>query len=192
MAHIVPHWNFRGMEGQEILVTVYTNCEELELTLNGESLGRCEIEKYGHGEWRVPYTPGRLEVVGYRGGKAVARHARETTGRPDRLRLTPDNGDDLRANGRDLALFTCECLDAEGRVVPDAAEFVRFSVEEPAVIVGTGSDHCDHNRVTLPERRMYMGKIRVAVKPARGQERLTLTAMSDGLGLAQITVELSQ
>ena len=106
--------------------------------------------------------------------------------------MTLDNGNDLTANGRDLALFTCECLDVEGRVVPDAAAFVRFSVEEPAVIVGTGSDHCDHNRVTLPERQMYMGKIRVAVKPRRGQERLTLTAMSDGLGLAQITVELPE
>ena len=190
--HIVPHWNFRGLEGQEILVTVYTNCEELELYLEGESLGRRAIERYGHGEWRVPYAPGRLEAVGYCGGKVVARHARETTGKADRLRMTLDNGNDLTANGRDLALFTCECLDVEGRVVPDAAAFVRFSVEEPAVIVGTGSDHCDHNRVTLPERQMYMGKIRVAVKPRRGQERLTLTAMSDGLGLAQITVELPE
>ena len=192
MVHIVPHWNFRGLEGQEIPVAVYTNCEELELLLCGESLGRRSIERYGHGEWRVPYMPGRLEAIGYRAGEAVARHVRQTTGRAERLRLTQDNGDDLTANGRDLALFTCECLDAEGRVVPDAAEFVRFSVEEPAVIVGTGSDHCDHNRVTLPERRMYMGKIRVAVKPRRGQERLTLTAISDGAGLAQITVDLSK
>ena len=192
MVHIVPHWNFRGMEGQNITVTVYTNCDELELMLNGESFGRRKIEKYGHGEWQVPYMPGRLEVVGYRDGAVAARHSRETTGRAERLRLTLDNGDDLTANGRDLALFTCDCLDAEGRVVPDAAPFVIFSCEEPAVIVGTGSDHCDHNRVTLPERRMYMGKIRIAVKPARGQERLTLTAMSDGMGLAQLTVELSQ
>jgi hypothetical protein len=89
-----------------------------------------------------------------------------------------------------MALFTCECLDAEGRAVPDAAPFVRFSVEEPALIVGTGSDHCDHHRVTLPERQMYMGKIRIAVMPARGQEKLTLTAMSDSCGLSQITVTL--
>ena len=53
MAHIVPHWNFKGLEGEEIPVTVYTNCEELELFLNGRSLGKKEIEKYGHGEWSV-------------------------------------------------------------------------------------------------------------------------------------------
>ena len=188
MVHIVSHWNFRGMEGQPLPITVYTNCEEVELLLNGESLGRQTVERYGHGEWSVPYTPGRLEAVGYRGGEAVARHTRETTGRAERLRLTLDN--DFVANGRDLALFTCECLDAEGRAVPDASEFVRFSAEEPATLIGTGSDHCDHNRVTLPERRMYMGKIRIAVKPARGQERMTLTAMSDACGLAQITVDI--
>ena len=60
MVHIVPHWNFKGMEGQEIPVTVYTNCDTLELFLNGESLGKKSIEKYGHGEWNVPYIPGAL------------------------------------------------------------------------------------------------------------------------------------
>lgn len=190
MAHIVPHWNFRGLEGQDIIVTVYTNCDELELFLNGESLGRKAIEQYGHGEWLVPYTPGELSVTGYRGGEAVAHHVRETTGRAERLRLTLDN--EFEANGTDIALFTCECLDAQGRAVPDAAELVKFTVGAPAVIVGTGSDHCDHNRVSLPERKMYMGKIRVAVRPAKGQTTLELTAMSDGCGVTRIVLEIPQ
>ena len=190
MAHIVPHWNFRGLEGQDIIVTVYTNCDELELFLNDESLGRKAIEQYGHGEWLVPYTPGELSVTGYRGGEAVARHVRETTGRAERLRLTLNN--EFEANGTDIALFTCECLDAQGRAVPDAAEFVKFTVGAPAVIVGTGSDHCDHNRVSLPERKMYMGKIRVAVRPAKGQTTLELTAMSEGCGVTRIVLEIPQ
>lgn len=177
MAHIVPHWNFKGLEGKEIPVTVYTNCEELELFLNGESLGKKAIEKYGHGEWNVPYAPGILTVVGYRDGKKVVTDERVTTGRPKKLRLTLEN--EYKANGRDIALFTCECLDSEGRVVPDAAEFFRFSVNSNAVIVGTGSDHCDHNRVGLCERKMYMGKISIAVKPEKGQKKLELLAQSD-------------
>ena len=100
-----------------------------------------------------------------------------TTGRPKKLRLTLEN--EYKANGRDIALFTCECLDSEGRVVPDAAEFVRFSVNSNAIIVGTGSDHCDHNRVGLCERKMYMGKISIAVKPEKGQKKLELLAQSD-------------
>ena len=177
IAHIVPHWNFEGLEGKDILVTVYTNCEELELFLNGESLGRKQIEKYGHGEWNVPYEPGVLEVKGYINGKLVATDKRVTTGKAVALKLTLDN--EFEANGRDIALFTCECVDAEGNAVPDASELVSFSVNSPAVIIGTGSDNCDHNNVANSERKMYMGKIRIAVKPAKDQKNIRLSAFSE-------------
>ena len=186
LAHIVPHWNFAGLEGETVNVTVYTNCNELELFLNGKSLGRKTIEKYGHGEWDVAYTPGELTVKGYIGGREVCSDTRITTGKPRQLRLIPEN--DFTANGRDIALFTCECLDADGNVVPDASEFVTFSAAAPAIIVGTGSDNCDHNSVTNTARKMYMGKIAVAVKPAKGQKELTLTAFSDNCQTASITV----
>lgn len=187
MAHIVPHWNFSGMEGQDILVTVYTNCDELELFLNGKSLGRKQIEKYGHGEWTVPYEAGTLEVKGYQGGKLAATDSRTTTGKAVRLKLTPCN--DFVANGEDVALFTCECLDSEGRIVPDAAEYVRFAVATPAKIIGTGSDNCDHNSVKNTDRKMYMGKILVGVKPARDQQAIELMATSDNCGCCTLTVE---
>lgn len=188
MAHIVPHWNFKGMEGCNIAVTVYTNCDELELFLNGKSLAKKQIEKYGHGEWSVPYEAGTLEVKGYRNGKLVAEDKRVTTGKPESLKLTLDN--EFEANGSDIALFTCECLDSLGNPVPDASEYVRFSAAAPAVIVGTGSDNCDHNNVTNAERKMYMGKIRVAVKPKKGQKTLELTAMSDNCGYKSVKIEL--
>ena len=177
MVHIVPHWNFKGLEGTEIPVTVYTNCEELELFLNGISLGRKQIEKYGHGEWSVKYAAGTLEVKGFNGGKEVCGDKRVTTGRPAALKLTKDN--DFTANGSDIALFTCECVDENGLTVPNAAEYVCFSVLEPAKIIATGSDNCDHNNVANTERKMYMGKIRIAIKLQKGQESLTLTAVSD-------------
>ena len=184
MAHIVPHWNFKGLEGTEIPVTVYTNCEELELFLNGSSLGRKQIEKYGHGEWNVKYAAGTLEVKGFNGGKEICGDKRITTGRPAALKLTQDN--EFTANGSDIALFTCECVDENGLVVPNAAEYVRFSVSSPAKIIATGSDNCDHANVANTERKMYMGKIRIAVKPQKGQESFTLTAISENCGLATI------
>ena len=95
------------------------------------------------------------------------------------------------ANGEDVALFTCQCLDADGNIVPDASEYVRFSVNAPAKIIGTGSDHCDHTNVTLPERKMYMGKIRIAVKPGRGQKMLTLTAIGEHCGYARLQTTLT-
>jgi beta-galactosidase len=188
MAHIVPHWNFRGLEGENIIVTVYTNCDELELFLNGSSLGRKAVEKYGHGEWNVPYEAGTLSVIGYRDGKQVCEDTRRTTGKAVSLRLSKDI--DFEANGRDIALFTCECLDENGCVVPDAAEVVQFSVNEPARVIATGSDHCDHVRISSNIRKMYMGKIRVAVKPAKGQNKVVLTAIGDTCGVARLTVDL--
>ena len=113
---------------------------------------------------------------------------RETTGKAVSLKLTLDN--EFEANGRDMALFTCECLDEKGRVVPDASEFVRFSVGTPAVIVGTGSDHCDHNNVANSDRKMYMGKIRIGVKPAKDQKELVLTAFSENCGITRIKIKL--
>ncbi len=189
MVYIVPHWNFEGLEGKEILVTVYTNCEELELFLNGKSLGKKTIEKYGHGEWNVPYTAGILSVKGYRNNIVVAEHERITTGKAKALKLTLNN--EFEANGKDIALFTCECVDKDGNIVPDAAEYVKFSVNAPAKIIGTGSDNCDHNNVANKERKMYMGKILIAVKPAKGQKKITLTAMSDNCGVTVNTIELT-
>ncbi len=188
MVHIVPHWNFKGLEGEEVLVTVYTNCDELELFLNGKSCGRKQIEKYGHGEWNVPYEAGELEVFGYRNGKIVTEDKRTTTGNAVSLRLTLCN--EFEANGRDLALFTCECLDENGNVVPDASEYVNFSVNAPAKIIGTGSDNCDHNNVANNERKMFMGKILVAVKPVKDQKTIKLTAMSVNCGVTSAKITL--
>ncbi len=188
MVHIVPHWSFHGLEGEEIFVPVYTNCEELELFLNGKSLGRQKIEKYGHGKWNVPFTAGTLSVKGYINGNQVAYQEKQTADKPHRLKLTLLN--DFKANGEDLALFNCECADSEGRTVPNACETVSFSVSRPAKIVGTGSDTCDHTPVTSDTRKMYMGKIAVAVKPQEGQTEFTLTAQSDNCGICKLKITL--
>lgn len=205
LVHIVPHWNYKGLNGCEIFVPVYTNCDELELFLNGDSLGRKQIEKYSWGEWRVPYRSGELVCVGYKDGKKVCEDRKITTGKPVAFKITPMNK--FEANGRDVALFTVECVDENGNTVPDASELVDFSVstecytpkvngefdkvlpEGKAYIVGTGSDNTDHNNVKNTKRQMYMGKITVAVKPAKNQKQLTLTAHSKNIGFGRIVVE---
>lgn len=187
MVHILPHWNFKGLEGSEIKVTVYTNCDELELFLNGKSLGRKEIEKYGRGEWDVVYIPGTLSVKGYRDGKLAAEDERVTTKSPVRLSLRLEN--EFKANGEDIALFTCECLDQDGRVVPDASEYVKFFTSNmKAKVIGTGSDNCDHAKVTNSERKMYMGKITIGVIADDGVEEFSLFAQSDSLGYCKLDV----
>jgi beta-galactosidase len=189
MVHIVPHWNLQGLEGEEFLVTVYTNCDELEMYLNGESLGVQQIEKYGHGEWEVAYEAGELEVRAYEGDRIVARDVRVTSKKPHRLDLKLDTTD-VQANGEDIAIFTCRVLDEDGNEVYDATPTVTFSTNSLGRIYATGSDITDHTSIFLPTRRMRAGRITVAVKLGTTEGMLKLYAESDGLEAGVITVQI--
>jgi beta-galactosidase len=188
MIHLLPHWNFRGREGEPIRVWAYTNCPEAELFLNGVSLGRKTIERFGHGEWWVPYTPGTLRAVGYLAGAAAAAESATTTGEPVALRLALENAGDLHANGRDLAVVTCFTVDAEGRLVPDASPLVTFHTNKLAAIAGTGSDVFDHLPPHLPERRMRAGLCAAAVR-CLAPGNVCVYATSPGLAAARLEFE---
>ncbi len=189
--HLLPHWNHAGKEGCAIEVWAYTNCEQLELFLNGESLGRQSITYPGHGVWWVDYAPGTLCVVGYQNGREVCRDERISTGRPTALRLSLMNGEDLHANGRDLAVFTCTAVDACGVEVPDASTLVRFHCNALGAIVGTGSSPSDHTPVCCPQRQMFAGVITVGVKLGTKGGKLSLCAESDTLQRAYIEVTIT-
>ena len=189
MVHLLPHWNFKGLEGNEITVFAYTNVEELELFLNGESLGRRSVEKYGHGEWKVSYTPGKLEVVAYKNGKEVARDTRITSGKAHRLVLTQDNTD-VKANGEDIAILTCSVVDENGLPVYDAEPTVSFSSGNDCRIYSTGSDISEHDTIFKTVRRMRAGRISVAVKMTEKSDDLRVFATCDGLLSACITVKV--
>lgn len=180
MIHILPHWNLPEKEGTSVRVAVYTNCEEAELFLGDESLGRQKIEKYSVASFEVPYINKCVSAVGYVGGKEAARACVERTGKGERLCLETDNAP-IAANGRDIALVSCYVLDEMGRKVPDASPTVYFSTNTLGKIVGTGSDVCDHERVDLPYRRMRAGVIAVAVKAGRDAGTLKVYAEADGL-----------
>lgn len=136
--HIVPHWNWPGMEGMEVDVRLISNCEEVELSLNGRSLGRKPVLPYSQVKWRVPYQAGTLSARGYNAGKAVIDATVETAGTPAALSLSPDRTEIL-ADGRDAAVFTVSVLDAAGRRVPLAGNPVSFSVKGPGHIIGVGN-----------------------------------------------------
>lgn len=182
MAHILPHWNFAGREGEPIRVSVYTNQPEAELFLNGTSLGRREIEPAGHAEWQVPYAVGRLEVQCGRDGAILATDAVETTGAPVALRLRSETPD---ARAGDTALVTCFCVDDDGREVPDASPVVDFTSCGDGRVYSTGSGNADHVSIFSPTRKMWMGRISVAVK-LTGEGDCRLYAMADGLRSAML------
>ncbi|MBQ7839080.1 MAG: DUF4982 domain-containing protein [Lachnospiraceae bacterium] len=189
MIHLMPHWNFLGLEGEPIRVVAYTNCEEAELFLNGVSLGRKTIEAYGHGEWSVAYEPGSLSVVGYRNGKAVAEDRAETSGKPAALKLKLED-EGVTADGKDVAILTCYVVDEQGRVVPDAQTEVSFAVNELGSILGSGSDVCDDVPPAAHVRRMRAGLCSLAVLAGKKSGLLKVWAFANGLKTAALEILL--
>ena len=188
MVHILQHWEFFGLEGTPIDLWVYTNCDTVRLYLDDELIGEQQVEPYGHATFSVPFRAGELRAEGLRAGTVAATDLRRTPKQAAALRLSLDN--EVTADGVSLALVTCSVTDAEGTPVVTASPYVQFSVCAPAVIVGTGSDNGDHNRVTDTARRMYMGRAAAAIRPAKGQDVLRVYATADGLQTAYLEIQL--
>ncbi len=178
LLHLFPHWNWEGREGEEIPVWVHSNLDEVELLLNGKSLGRQKVERYQHVEWKVRYEAGAIEAHGWKDGKLVLTEKRETAGEPASIRLTADRTA-IDADGEDLAMLTVEALDAQGRAVPTADVLVNFAVSgEGALIgVGNGDPNC-HESDKEPRRSLFNGLAQVILQSSKtaGEIHVTATA----------------
>ncbi|HEY8966903.1 MAG TPA: glycoside hydrolase family 2 TIM barrel-domain containing protein, partial [Candidatus Methylacidiphilales bacterium] len=111
--HLLPHWTWPGREGQAIAVWAYSNCEEVELFLNGKSVGRKFVPPNGHIEWTVPYAPGVLSAKGYAARMTLAETKVETAEAPAGIRLVPDRTE-VNADGEDVAVIRAEVVDKAG------------------------------------------------------------------------------
>ncbi len=136
--HLMPHWNWPGREGQPIDVRALSNCDEVELFLNGASVGRQAMKPQSVIKWKVPYAPGVLSARGFRAGRVVAEAKVETAGAPAAVRLAPDRAS-VDADGEDVAVVTVSVADAQGRVMPVAGNEVSFEIEGPGRILGVGN-----------------------------------------------------
>ncbi len=135
--HLMPHWNWSGMEGQEIDVWVHSNCDEVELFLNKKSLGKKKMEQYGHLEWKVKYTPGTLEAIGYKNGKKILSDIQKTTENPEAIKLSIDKENIANAN---VSVITVEVTDKKGLHVPTANNEITFSIKGGKILgVGNGN-----------------------------------------------------
>ena len=132
--HISPHWNWRDKRGKPIEVWVNTNADNVELFLNDKSLGKKDMPRNSHLTWMVNYEPGTLKAVAYKKGKRLEKKV-ETTGTPTEVVITPYKTTIL-ADGRDATVINVHVVDREGRVVPDADNLVRFSLQGDAKIIG--------------------------------------------------------
>ncbi len=186
--HILPHWNWPGKEGQPISVWVHGNCDEVELRLNGVSLGRKAMTRNSHLEWSVNYAPGVLLARGYNGGKVAAEVSSETTGAAAAIRLVADPAK-INADGEDVSIVTVSVLDSQGRIVPTAGNSVQFTLDGPGKIIGVGNgDPSCHEPDKASARSVFGGLAQVIVQSTKQSGELVLTAESDGLTAARLTI----
>ena len=195
--HLLPHWNWPGQEGREMDVWAHSNCEEVELFLNGVSQGRKKTVKNIHLEWKVKYAPGVLLARGYTGGKEIITDKVETTGAPQAVQLAPSQAT-LKADGEDVAIIAVSVTDAQGRPVPDAANHVHFELTGPGKILGVGNgDPSSHEPdVYLPagdrtpewQRSLFNGLAQIIVQATQAPGEIKLTAHADGLTPVTLTI----
>jgi len=201
--HLFPSWNWKGREGQVIPVLAYTNCDTVELFVNGKSYGIKVQEfprqgnsyawnKYAkpyvnittgdlHLEWDVAYQPGTIKAVGRKNGKQVIIDEIHTTGEPAALRITQDSSL-LRADGKDVALIHVDIVDADGNVVPNASNLIGFTVSGNGKLLGADNgDTHDDNSFKLTSRKAFNGHAYAVLQANRKPGDIKLIVQSDGL-----------
>lgn len=195
--HLLGHWNYP--EGTTKTQYVAADCDEVELFVNGESLGRrksrpgTDIANNKHRlifSWPdVPWQAGTVEAVGYAGGKEVSRMKKETHGPAAALRMTPITGPNgLLATGSDVALIDVEAVDAEGRRCLTWYGKVDFTCEGPAVWLG-GMNSGKEKTIHKPFLDLESGINRVAVRSALNAGEIVVTAQAEGLPSARLVIQ---
>jgi beta-galactosidase len=185
--HLFPHWNFEGREGDMIPVWVYSNVDEVELFVNGQSAGSQKVPHLGHVEWKVKYEPGVIEARGSKDGKVVLTEKRETTGPTVAIRLTADRME-IDADGEDLVILKVEALDKEGRAVPTADNLIGFTVSGYGALIGVGNGdpNCQESDKE-PRRSLFNGLAQVIVQASRFAGEIHIEAFKEGWDGPELT-----
>jgi beta-galactosidase len=211
MIHLFPHWNWEEKKGQVIPVTCYTNCDTVELFLNGRSFGvkgyefpRMGMEgTYGHYPararalrttadlhltWDVPFEAGTLKAVGVKGGEVVTTVEIATAGTPAAIALSADRSS-ITADRRDVTHVVAEIHDEQGRAVPVAMNEILFTVEGEGRLIGVDNgDPLSHEDFKTNRRRTFNGLCMAIVQSTASAGSIRITATSPGLAPASLTV----
>ncbi|HTV47186.1 MAG TPA: glycoside hydrolase family 2 TIM barrel-domain containing protein [Phycisphaerae bacterium] len=192
--HLMPHWNWPNMVGKNIPVRAYTNCDTVELFLNGQSLGKRSIDltaagSGSYGSWNVIYEPGKLSALGYKNGKLVADDVVETTSAPAALKLTVDRAA-INADGSDTDVINVAVVDSQGRTVPTADNLITFNVSGVGRVMAVGNgDPTDHDSQTADHFKAFNGLAQLIVRSEQTPGSISVVAESPGLKPDQAVVQ---
>ena len=186
--HIFPHWNWK--QGDTIDVWAYTNCQEVELFLNGKSLGT--KRKQGdelHLKWPVVYEPGTLKAIGRTDGKEVLTEEVKTASAPAKIIMSADRSS-IKADGSDLSFVTVKIVDKDGIVVPHADNLVNFHLSGEGTIAGTDNG----NPISLEsfqtkDRKAFNGLCLAVIQSEEKAGTITLKATAEGLQGAEVVIK---
>jgi beta-galactosidase len=193
--HVFPHWNLQGHEGEEVELWAYSNCDEVELTVNGQKLGRQKMPRNGHLKWKAIYQPGKVVAVGYKNGKRILTEVIETTKPANKTVLKADRST-ITADGRDLAIITIEVQDAKGRMVPDACPLLTFQLEGEGRIFGVGNgdpmylgeDHPKHQDCKTFSIPAFNGMAQLLVQSTDVAGDIRISCTSKGLSTSTLQI----
>lgn len=193
--HIFPHWNLQGHEGETVEVWAYSNCDEVELIVNGKKLGRQTMPKNGHLKWQAVYQPGKVVAIGYKNGKRMLTQQVETTKSAYKIVMKTDR-QTISADGRDVAVVTVEVQDAKGRIVPDACPMLTFKLAGDGRILGVGNgdpsylgaDHPNHNDCHEFSIPAFNGLAQVIIQSSRHSSALQLRGEANKLKTGELTI----
>ena len=181
--HLLPHWTWPGRDGQPIEVWAHGNTEEVELRLNGRSLGRKTMPRNRHVTWEVPYAAGRLEAIGYNRGAVAARDVRETSGREHSVVLAVDR---RMARPGEVVIANAAVVDARRRPVPTANSLLRFHATNGEVVgVGNGNPN-SLEADAANQRKAFNGLAQAIVRVGAGP--VDIAVASDGLTGSRVRI----
>jgi len=212
--HLFPHWNWQGHEGQIIPVVAYTNCDTVELFVNGKSYG-IKVQEFPHQghsgawnkyakpyvgvttadlhlSWDVAYEPGTIKAVGRKNGKQVIVDEIQTTGKAVALRVSADTSA-ISADSKDVALVHVDIIDAQGNIVPDADNLVSFTISGTGKILGVDNgDPRDDTAFKQTSRKAFNGRVYTVVQADGKPGGINLTVQAEGLKPASVTINVQQ
>jgi beta-galactosidase len=188
--HLFPHWNWE--HGKIIDVwAYYNNADEVELFLNGRSLGiRKKTADTLHVMWKLPFEPGTLKAISRKNGKTVLIKTIKTAGAAAKIELTADRKI-IKAGGNDLSFITAKIVDKEGNLVPDATGMLQFSITGNALLAATDNGYqADTASFTNNKRRAWKGMALAIVRSSAKKGNSTLTVRAAGLPSATVAFKI--
>jgi len=186
--HVFPHWNWNPRQTVDVWA-FYSQADEVELFLNGKSLGTKKKEGDDlHVMWRVKYEPGVLRAISRKDGKTMLEQEIKTAGEPAKIELVPDRTT-IQADGKDLLFVTVRILDKDGNLVPNADNLVNFKVTGPGFVAGVDNGYQASLEPFKAEyRKAFSGMCLAIIQSNGARGAIQLEATSDGLAAAAVNM----